>query len=29
VGDWLGKRQERDYLLAAEAMEPIDEEVRA
>ena len=29
VGDWLGKRQDRDYLPAAEAMEEIDDKVQA
>jgi tyrosine-protein kinase Etk/Wzc len=28
VGDWLGKRQERSYLSAAESMAEIDEEVQ-
>ncbi|MDD1643794.1 MAG: polysaccharide biosynthesis tyrosine autokinase, partial [Methylococcaceae bacterium] len=29
VGDWFGKRQDRDYLPAAEAMEEIDDKVQA
>ncbi|HEY8098005.1 MAG TPA: polysaccharide biosynthesis tyrosine autokinase [Methylobacter sp.] len=29
VGDWIGKRQDRDYVLAAEAVEQVDGEAQA
>ena len=29
VGDWLGKRQDRDYLLASESIEEADDKVQA